>query len=68
MTTKRIEDMDNWLILKAAIIENGYMLWQTQYDVHNPEGYHVGFMKGDKRLEVITHNKEIADDMIKSRL
>lgn len=68
MTTKRIDDMDKWLILKAALIEKGYYLWQTQYDVDSPEGYHVGFMKDDKRLEVITHNRDIADDIMQSSL
>jgi len=63
MTTKRIETMDKWLIMKQAIIDMKYTLWQTQYDTESAEGYHVGFIKGDKRLEIITHNKEIALDM-----
>ena len=63
MTTKRIETMDKWLNIKRVIIDKGYTLWQTQYDTDAPEGYHVGFIKGDKRLEIITHNKEIALDM-----
>lgn len=63
MEIKRIETFSKWLVLKQAIRDKGYTLWQTQYDTDNPEGYHVGFIKGDKRVEVITHNKEIAEDI-----
>ena len=63
MIIKRIETMSKWLVLKQAIKDKGYVLWQTQYDVDNVEGYHVWFMKGDKRVEIITHNKEIAEDI-----
>jgi hypothetical protein len=68
MEVKRIEHMESWLVLKQMIIEKGYTLWQTQYDWYEPEGYIVGFMKDDKRLEVITHSKEIAEDIIHSHL
>lgn len=63
MTTKRIETIDKWLIIKQAIIDKGYTLWQTQYDTDALEGYIVNFIKGDKTLEIVTHNKEIALDM-----
>lgn len=68
METKRIEGMGTWLTLKQAIIEKGYKLWQTQYAWDLPQGLIVGFYKGDKRLEVITHNREIAEDINKSGL
>lgn len=63
METKRIETIDKWLTIKQVIVDKGYVVWQTQYDTEAVEGYHVGFIKGDKRLEIITHNKEIALDM-----
>lgn len=63
METKRIESMETWLDLKQAIIEKGYTLWQMQYQWNEPEGLIAGFMKGDKRLTVITHNKKIAEDI-----
>lgn len=65
METKRIEHMDKWLILKQAIKEKGYALWQMQYSWDNPEGFIVGFMKHDKRLTVITHNKDIEDNIVR---
>ena len=68
MGTKTVEEMETWLALKQRIIDKGYTFWQTQYSWGQPEGYIVGFMKDDKRLEVVTHNREIAEDIIKSRL
>lgn len=68
METKRIEHMDKWLILKQAIKEKGYVLWQMQYSWDNPEGFIAGLMKDDKRLEIVTHSKEIEGDIINSGL
>ncbi len=64
---KRIDDMDKWLILKAALIEKGYKLWQTQYDTDSPEGYHVWLSSGGRNVEVVTYNKDVAADIIKSK-
>lgn len=63
--TKHIETLSKWLVLKQMIKDKGYTLWQMQYDWDNPDGYHVGYMNGDKRLEVITHCKDVADDINK---
>lgn len=64
MERKRIESIETWLALKHLIIEKGYMLWQMQYSWDSPEGFIVGFMKDDKHLEVVTHSKEIEDDIV----
>jgi len=63
MTTKRIETMEKWLMIKRVIVDKGYTVWQTQYDTDNADGYHVWFIKGDKTLEIVTHNKDIALDL-----
>lgn len=68
MESKRVEKMETWLAIKQRIIEKGYTLWQTQYSWDQPEGYIVGFMLGDKRLEVVTHSREIAEDIKQSKL
>ena len=68
MERKRFEHMDKWLPMKQAIKDKGYTLWQTQYGWDLPEGYIARFMKGDKRLEVVTHNREIAEDIRNSEL
>mgnify|MGYP000920162548 CR=1 FL=1 len=48
MEIKRIETLSKWLVLKQMIKDKGYTLWQMQYDWTNPEGYHVGYIKGEK--------------------
>ena len=68
MERKQIERMESWLILKQRIIEKGYKLWQTQYGWDLPEGYAARSYKDDRRLEVITHNREIEEDINKSGL
>lgn len=68
MERKQIEQMESWLALKQRIIERGYKLWQTQYSWDQPEGYIVGFYKDDRRLEIVTHSREIAEDIRKSDL
>ena len=65
MEIKRIETLSKWFVLKQMIKDKGYTLWQMQYDWDNPEGYHVGYINGNKRLEVITHSKDVADDINK---
>lgn len=67
MEKKRIENMETWLVLKQLIIEKGYILWQMQYEWNHPEGLIAGFMKGSKRLEVVTHNGKTAEDIVKSK-
>ena len=64
MEYKRIETLPKWLIMKQALKDKGYTRWQTQYSWNQPEGFHVGYMKGSKRVEVITHSQEVAEDII----
>lgn len=66
MERKQIEKMESWLDLKQRIIERGYKLWQTQYWWNLPEGFIARFSKGDRELEMITHNKEIQEDIDRS--
>lgn len=63
---KIIHSMDEWFILKAALVEKGYKRFQTQYDADLPEGYHVWFIGNGKRVEVVTHVAEVQKDIIKS--
>lgn len=65
---KRFEDIDKWFVMKQALIEKGYKLWQTQYDWNDPEGFIAGFMCGDKRIEIVTHSEAIERDIINSSL
>jgi hypothetical protein len=64
---KKIEDVKKWSILKAAMIEKGYAPYIWQYSINQEEGLHIWFYKKDsdvlKRVEVVTHNKIIANDI-----
>lgn len=68
MIPRHIESMEKWLILKQAIIEKGYKLFQMQYNWDMAEGFIATFYKGNKDVEVITHNKDIEDDIVNSNL
>ena len=68
MKPKIIESLDNWNILKQALINKGYRLWQMQYGYDRPEGFHAWFMKDDKNVEIITHDKAVQEDMVSSNL
>ena len=64
----QIENVELWKGWKQRIAAAGYSIWQTAYGWDLPEGYTAGFMKDDKRLEIVTHNKEIEADIIHSGL
>ena len=68
MIRKWIDSLDNWLALKERLKAEGYTIWQTQYRWSDPHGLIVGFMVGDKMLEIVTHSKEVAEDIRESRL
>ncbi len=64
---KIIEDMEKWNILKAAMLEKGYVPHCWQYSVNQEEGLHIFFYKRNsnflKHVEVVTHKQAIADDI-----
>ena len=68
MIRKWIDSLDNWIALKERLKAEGYTLWQTQYRWSDPHGLIVGFMKGEKEIEIVTHSKEVAEDIRESRL
>jgi len=68
MIRKWIDNLDNWLALKERLKSEGYTLWQTQYSWYEPQGLIVGFMKGEKQIEIVTHSKEVAEDIRESGL
>lgn len=66
--SRYVDDIKVWEKAEQFLRDNGYMLWQTQYGWDTPEGYIARFMKGDNRIEIITHSEEVADAIIKSSL
>lgn len=68
MSQKIIENYEDWLVLKAVLLDKGWHPWTFQYGTNSPEGYHVWFLKeGKKDVEVITHNVIIEKDIIKTK-
>lgn len=64
---RTVRSMDEWLTLKAALSEKGYALFQTQYSAKLVEGYHAWFITPASRVEVITHNIEVQQAIVKYR-
>lgn len=63
---KRIETIEQWNPLAAALKEKGYRLWQLQYGWQYPEGFHAWFTKdGSLDFEVITHAEQVQKAIIK---
>ncbi len=68
LKVKIVEDYNKWEILKAAIIENEFVLWQWQHSAEHSEGFHAWFTKDGKDFEIITHNPKIEESMFLSEL
>jgi hypothetical protein len=64
---KIIEDIKKWNVLKAAMLEKEYAPYIWQYSVDQEEGLHIFFYTKNsdilKHVEVVTHNKIIANDI-----
>lgn len=55
-----IETLDEWNKLSKKLSENGWSIWQTQYNPQHPEGYHAWFHKtGKPNYEIMTYNNEV---------
>ncbi len=65
---KAIESIEQWYKLSVKLIENGYQIWQMQYDTRAPEGFHAWFyLTGKPEFEIVTHNDAVHDAIIKYR-
>jgi len=61
-----IESIDEWHDYARLLSKMGYDLWQTQFDIDAPEGFHAWFVNsGTHQIEVATHNKAIYDAIIR---
>lgn len=60
-----IESAEEWSAFSAVLAEDGYSLWQWQYDFNHPLGFHAWFWSsGKKLLEVVTHSDRVQDAII----
>jgi hypothetical protein len=63
---KKIESIEQWNTLSERLKNNGWFLWQTQYGIDYPEGFHAWFAKaGKKDYEIVTYNNEVYKAIIK---
>jgi antibiotic biosynthesis monooxygenase (ABM) superfamily enzyme len=63
---KQIDTLEQWAALAAKLAEHGYRLWQMQYGVDQPEGFHAWFFRPGKPqdFEVVTHNNDVYNAII----
>jgi hypothetical protein len=61
---KRIDTLEQWETVAAAIREKGHRLWQWQYRYDHPEGFHTWVWAEGKNVEFITYSKQVQDAMI----
>ncbi len=65
---KEINSMEQWNKLAARLAENGWTLYQWQYNTNDPEGFHARFWKADKPCyEVMTRDEDVYEAIIKFR-
>ena len=62
---KHINTIEKWHILRQAMVEKGWSLWQFQYRYDSPEGFHAFFIKeGKPDVEVKTFNQEVEESIV----
>jgi hypothetical protein len=62
---KDLKSVAEWYEIKQKLIDNNYRIWQMQYHIDAPEGFHVWFTALGKRdVEFITYDKKVYDDII----
>jgi hypothetical protein len=55
-----IESIDYWDALSAELQASGYTLYQMQYSIQHPEGFHARFwLSGRPLVEIVTHNYDV---------
>lgn len=63
---KAIESLETWRELVVQLAENGYRIWQMQYDTRSPEGFHAWFYStGKPEIELVTHSDAVYDAIVK---
>jgi hypothetical protein len=63
-----IQNREEWQILKAALAEKGYTLFQLQYDAKEAEGFRAWFVTSERRVEIITHDSDVQKAIVKYKL
>ena len=62
---KHIETIEKWHILRVAMVEKGWYLWQFQFSYDHKDGFHAWFRKeGKPEVEVNTFNQDVQESII----
>jgi len=61
MRIEKIEVIDKWNELRKMLLEFDYRIWQIPYFVYGTDELHALFKSDDAVIEVVTHNREVAD-------
>lgn len=57
---KQIDTIEHWLKAEVYLREHNYKIWQLQYGIDSPEGFHVCFKsKGFNDIEIFTFDREV---------
>lgn len=66
---KKIDTLEQWAILSAALKEKGYRLWRFQYNWDLIEGFHAWYWKrGKNEVEVVTYNEQVQEEIVSTKL
>lgn len=65
MKSGRIDTMERWADALAYFVKHGYTLYQMQYGVNEPQGFHaVFFSKTLPLIEIVTFSRDVADAIV----
>lgn len=63
---KRIDTLDEWAELYKLLKRHGYVLWQMQYRISDPEGFHARFSsQGRSEVEIVTFDEKVYKAIIR---
>lgn len=63
---KKIDTIEEWNRIAKLLQDKEYSLFQMQYGIDSPEGFHAWFIKkgGSHNYEVVTFNQEVHDGIV----
>lgn len=65
-STRRVDDLEKWDAAESFLRQSGFSLWQFQYDIDSPHGFHGRFMNEKGwNIEIVTFNESVRDRVIK---
>ncbi|MPN21547.1 hypothetical protein SDC9_168927 [bioreactor metagenome] len=65
----RIENIEKWNEVSVKLSARGYSLYQMQYAIDLPEGFHATFFSKESPLvEIVTYNNAVYDAILRYTL